>query len=122
MDRSSNGRFRSLCQRPAFDPPPEQFTGDGDVLKIGTLTAQMLQMGARAQHAELLRMATTGAAAAIGVAGHELACGRPADLVVLHGCETPTDALAAPPVARTTVKRGRLVARTSRTVELFPPG
>jgi hypothetical protein len=40
---------------------------------------------------------------------------------LLNGCETTTGALAAPPAERTVVKRGRVVARTRQTVELFPP-
>ena len=97
------------------------FTGDGDVLKVGTLTAQMLHLGAQAQHADLLHMATSTAAEAIGCRDHALVVGSRGDLVVLHGCTSPTDVLAAPPVARTVLKRGRVVAQTTKTVKLFPP-
>ncbi|CAK0831665.1 unnamed protein product [Prorocentrum cordatum] len=102
------------------------FTGDGDMLKVATLTAQMLQLGARAEHAALLRMATAGAAEVIelagaGGAGHDLAAGCSADLVLLRGAKTATDAIAAPPVRRVVLKRGRIVAETQATVELFPP-
>eukprot|EP00747_Dinoflagellata_sp_TGD_P179059 gnl/TRDRNA2_/TRDRNA2_29210_c0_seq1.p1 gnl/TRDRNA2_/TRDRNA2_29210_c0~~gnl/TRDRNA2_/TRDRNA2_29210_c0_seq1.p1 ORF type:complete len:424 (-),score=90.35 gnl/TRDRNA2_/TRDRNA2_29210_c0_seq1:33-1304(-) len=97
------------------------FTGDGDILKIATLTAQMLQLGSRRQHSDLLKMATTGAAEAISIRDHVLEVGRLADLVILHGAASATDAVAAPPVPRTVLKHGKLVAKTTHTVQLFPP-
>ncbi len=84
--------------------------GDGDVLKICTLLAQVLHLGTVAQHAQCLAMATTGAAAAIGYDHQGIMPGQPADLVIVQA-ETVTEAIAAPPLNRTVIKRGQIVAQ-----------
>jgi len=104
------------------------FTGDGDLLKVATLTAQMLQLGSRKQHADLLRMASEGAAQVLkgsaveadAAQRHGLVVGANADLIILLDAASATDALAAPSVRRTVLKRGRVVAATTAGVELFP--
>ncbi|MGB5973507.1 MAG: amidohydrolase family protein, partial [Nodosilinea sp.] len=55
--------------------------GDGDVLKICTLLAQVLQLGTSASHQRCLAWATTQAARAIGIADYGLVVGNQADLV-----------------------------------------
>jgi cytosine/creatinine deaminase len=84
--------------------------GDGDVLKICTLLAQVLHLGTIAQHQHCLEMATTQAAAAIGIAPHGIAPGQTADLVILN-VGSVTEAIAAAPTARTVIKQGRIVAQ-----------
>lgn len=83
--------------------------GDGDVLKICTLMAQVLQLGTARSHETCLEMATTWAAKAIGV-DHRIAVGQPADLVIL-AAKTATEAVAVAPVGRSVVKNGRVVAQ-----------
>lgn len=96
------------------------FTGDGDVLKVGTLLSQILQLSTPADHCDCLEMATSDAARSIGVE-HRLDVGARADIVVLD-CSTATDALAAPPVARTVIKGGRVVSETSMVSRRFKGG
>ncbi|MGB3786413.1 MAG: amidohydrolase family protein [Phormidesmis sp.] len=85
--------------------------GDGDPLKICTLLAQTLQLGTTAQHAQCLDMATTHAAAAIGIANHSIAPGHPADLVIIDA-RTASEAIGTAPPTRTTIKSGQVVSRT----------
>jgi cytosine deaminase len=85
--------------------------GDGDILKICTLLAQVLHMGTDASHQLCLQMATTHAAKAMGFTNHRIAVGSPADLVIL-GATTVTEAIAAAPLDRTVIKRGQVVAQS----------
>ncbi|WNZ45147.1 amidohydrolase family protein [Leptolyngbya boryana CZ1] len=84
--------------------------GDGDVLKICTLLAQVLHLGTASQQAQCLAMATTEAAAAIGELNHSITPGHLADLVILNA-HSVTEAIAAAPLERTVIKRGRIVAQ-----------
>lgn len=95
--------------------------GDGDVLKICTLLAQVLHMGTETSHQLCLNLATTNAAQAIGLANHRIAVGSPADLVIL-GATTVTEAIAAAPIDRTVIKRGQIVAQTRVERQLINQG
>lgn len=85
--------------------------GDGDVLKIATLIAQVLQLGTTTGHQLCLEMATTRAAQAIGIQDYGIAAGCVADLVILDAVSA-SEAVAAAPVNRTTIKQGTVVAQT----------
>ena len=90
--------------------------GDGDVLKICTLLAQILQLGTTSEHQLCLSMATFRAARAIGIKNHGTEVGNVADLVLL-AARSVSQAIATAPVARTTVKQGKIVARTQASVD-----
>ncbi|HEY9642357.1 MAG TPA: amidohydrolase family protein [Coleofasciculaceae cyanobacterium] len=83
--------------------------GDGDVLKICTLLAQVLQLGTIASHQLCLEMATTQAAQAIGIHNYGVAVGKVADLVILDAVSV-SEAIGSAPVGRTVIKRGQVVA------------
>ena len=85
--------------------------GDGDVLKLCTLLAQVLQLGTIAQHQRCLDMATTLAARAIGIENHSLAVGNPADLVILEA-KSVSQAIGTAPVGRTVIKQGKAIVQT----------
>ena len=95
--------------------------GDGDVLKICTLLAQVLQMGTAASHELCLEMATTRAAQAIGIDSYGIAPGKVADLVILDATSA-TEAVAAAPVGRTVIKQGRVVSRSQRVHHFISVG
>jgi cytosine deaminase len=95
--------------------------GDGDVLKICTLLAQVLQMGTAASHELCLEMATTRAAQAIGIDSYGIAPGNVADLVILDATSA-TEAVAAAPVGRTVIKQGRVVSRSQRVHHFISVG
>lgn len=94
--------------------------GDGDVLKICTLLAQVLQLGTTASHQLCLAMATTQAARAIGIADHGLAVGNRADLVLLDVASVSA-AVGAAPQGRTVIKAGQVVAQSRLDQQLFAP-
>ena len=92
--------------------------GDGDVLKICTLIAQILHLGTGKQHDFCLNMATTYAAKAIGLAEYGLQPGCRADLVILNA-RTVSEAIGAAPVERTVIKNGAVVAQSRLSRHLF---
>ena len=85
--------------------------GDGDVLKICTLLAQVLQLGTTASHQLCLEMATSRAAQAIGIADCGIAIANVADLVLLEASSV-SEAIGAAPLNRIVIKRGQIVAQS----------
>jgi cytosine deaminase len=92
--------------------------GDGDVLKICTLLAEVLQLGTPSQHQLCLEMATTRAAKAIGSAEYGLAVGCSADLVLIDAASV-TEAIATAPVSRTVIKQGVITAQSQLERKIF---
>ncbi|VEP14519.1 Cytosine deaminase-like metal-dependent hydrolase [Hyella patelloides LEGE 07179] len=91
--------------------------GDGDVLKICTLLAQVLQLGTTASHQLCLEMATSRAAQAIGINNYGIEVGKVADLVLLEA-NSVSSAIGTAPLNRTTIKRGQIVAQSHCAVGL----
>ncbi|GAB4369961.1 MAG: amidohydrolase family protein [Elainellaceae cyanobacterium] len=85
--------------------------GDGDVLKIGTLLAQVLHLGTGASHQLCLEMATSRAAQAIGIHNQGIEIGNRADLVLIEAASV-TEAIGTAPPGRTVIKNGRVVAQS----------
>lgn len=94
--------------------------GDADLLKICTLTAQVLHLRTPQEHEHCLAMAATNAAHAIGLPAHAIAPGSIADLVVLNAASV-TEAIGAAPMGRTVIKRGRVVAHSKLERQLQVP-
>jgi cytosine/creatinine deaminase len=92
--------------------------GDGDLLKICTLLAQVLQMGTIASHQLCLRMATTQAAKAIGIETYGVEVGKVADLVILDA-HSVSEAIGSAPAGRTVIKQGKVVASSRLERQLF---
>ncbi|MEB3211770.1 MAG: amidohydrolase family protein [Leptolyngbyaceae bacterium] len=84
--------------------------GDGDMLKITTLIAQVLHLGTPKHHEFCLGMTTTEAAKAIGMADYGLMPGCQADLVILDAASV-SEAVGAAPLERTVIKSGVVVAQ-----------
>jgi cytosine/creatinine deaminase len=84
--------------------------GDGDILKICTLVAQVLQMGTIASHQLCLEMATTRAAKTIGINNDGIEVGSIADLVLLEASSV-SDAIGSAPLNRITIKHGKIIAK-----------
>jgi cytosine/creatinine deaminase len=89
--------------------------GDGDVLKICTLVAQVLQMGTIASHQLCLEMATTRAAKTIGINNYSIEVGCIADLVLLEASSV-SDAIGSTPFNRITIKHGKVIAKRQCSV------
>ncbi|MEB3355393.1 MAG: amidohydrolase family protein [Synechococcales bacterium] len=88
--------------------------GDGDLLKMCTLLAQVLHLGTPAQHELCLRMVTDQAAQAIGIHDVGLAPGCRADLVLLN-VPSVTEAVGTAPGDRTVIKNGQVVSIRTTT-------
>ncbi|MEO0984745.1 MAG: amidohydrolase family protein [Cyanobacteria bacterium J06639_14] len=95
--------------------------GDGDVLKIGTLLANVLQLGTTAGHQFCLDAVTQMAAQAIGIHNYGVKPGGAADLVILDAL-SPSEAIATAPPSRTVLKAGKVVSQTQlqRTIWQTP--
>ncbi|MHB8190254.1 MAG: amidohydrolase family protein [Ferrimicrobium sp.] len=105
--------YSSNNVRNAFTP-----YGNADLLDIGLLMAQTSHLAGHADLGRVLAMATTEAAKVVGIVGsHGLRVGADGDLVVL-GTTRVADVLLDRPTRDYVFKRGRLVARTLRTMEL----
>ncbi|MGL6341135.1 MAG: amidohydrolase family protein, partial [Waterburya sp.] len=89
--------------------------GDGDILKICTLLAQVLQLGTTASHQLCLDMATSKAAEAIGINNYGVEVGKVADLVLLE-TDSVSSAIGTAPLNRTTIKNGQIVTHSNYTV------
>lgn len=94
--------------------------GDGDVLKIGTLLAQVLHLGTTARHEQCLKFATTEAARSIGISNHGLEVGNVADLVLLNASSV-SDAIGSAPVERLVIKRGQPIVQTKLEKQWLAP-
>jgi cytosine/creatinine deaminase len=90
--------------------------GDGDVLKICTLLAQVLQLGTTASHQLCIEMATSRAAKAIGIDNYGVEVGKVADLVLIDA-DSVSVAIATAPFNRTTIKRGKIVAQSKSSID-----
>ena len=88
--------------------------GDGSLVRMANLYANVCQAGTRADVEACFEMITTRAAALMNLEDYGIAVGKPADLVVLD-CETPAQAVAELAPVLHAFKRGR------RTVTRQPP-
>lgn len=108
-----NVAYSSNNVRNAFTP-----FGKADPLQIGSLLAHAAHLGSPDDQAYVLRMATTNAARAMGIADrYGLAIGKQADLVVLD-TENVGDALLDIPARSWVVKHGRITVVTEHSYEL----
>ncbi len=94
--------------------------GDGDVLKLCTLLAQVLHLGTVASHQLCLEMATSRAAEAIALPNHKLEAGSIADLVLLN-VRSVTEAIGSAPNGRTVIKNGVVVVQSKMEHQWFLP-
>lgn len=83
--------------------------GDGDMLKIGTLLANVLQLGTTAHHRFCLDTVTLGAAKSIGIDTYGIEPGCAADLVLLDAADA-SEAIATATPNRTVFKAGEVIA------------
>jgi cytosine deaminase len=108
-----NVTYSSNNIRNAFTP-----FGAADPLQIGLFLAHIAQMGSPEDQAEVLRMATYGAAEAMGIsAQYGIEAGKQADLVILDTRHV-ADALLESPPRLWVIKRGRIAVTTRHTCEI----
>jgi cytosine deaminase len=83
--------------------------GRNNLLEVAFLAAHLLGFRSAADQVRLVEMVTTRAAAVLGVDGHRIAPGNPANLCV-HAAERVVDLLRDHAAPRWVVSRGRVVA------------
>jgi cytosine deaminase len=93
------------------------FTGDGDVLKIGTLVCQVLQLTSESNAKLCLDMATIKPAKALGI-DHGIKEGCMGDLILVEG-SSAMEILAAPSVRRLVFRKGKLVSETKLSQNFY---
>jgi cytosine deaminase len=102
-----NVAYSSNNIRNAFTP-----FGKGDPLQIGNLLAHLIQFGTPEHQADILKMSTSNAARAVGLADkYGLAVGKQADLMILD-TQVVADALLDLPPRSWVLKRGRITVVT----------
>jgi cytosine deaminase len=102
-----NVAYSSNNIRNAFTP-----FGKADPLQIGNLLAHLIQFGTPEHQADILRMSTSNAARAVGIAAqYGLAVGKQADLMILD-THAVADALLDLPPRSWVLKRGRIAVVT----------
>ncbi|WP_248703292.1 amidohydrolase family protein [Curtobacterium sp. MWU13-2055] len=112
-DAGVTSAYSSNNVRNAFTP-----FGNADLLDIGLLLAQVGHLSGPADLGRVLEMATSSAARVVGVSEtHGIRPGAAADLVVLSTTD-PAGVLLDRPDRNLVVKRGRVVAETTRTTRL----
>jgi cytosine deaminase len=83
--------------------------GRHNLLEVAFLAAHLLDMRAAHQLHTLVNLITQGGARVLGVSGHRLRAGGPADLLV-HGAAREVDLLARHEPPRAVIRAGRVVA------------
>lgn len=94
--------------------------GDGDVLKLCTLLAQVLHLGTVSSQRLCLELATSRAAAAIALPHHGIEVGSIADLVLLN-VRSVSEAIGSAPTGRTVIKNGTVVVQSKVEQQWFKP-
>jgi len=85
--------------------------GRNNMLEVAFLASHLLELKSSADQELLLDLVTCSAAEVLGVAGHELAVGNPANLCI-HASERLVDVFREHAAPRWVISRGRVVAET----------
>jgi cytosine deaminase len=93
--------------------------GDGSLLRMANLHANVLQVGDPGRLGELFGMITERSAALMNLSDYGLAVGNPADLVIIDAT-TPAEAVATVAPVLAAFKRGRQTLERPRA-RLLPP-
>jgi cytosine deaminase len=103
-----NVAYSSNNIRNAFTP-----FGKADPLQIGNLLAHLIQFGTPEHQADIIKMSTSNAARAVGIAGrYGIAVGKQADLMILDTYAVADCLLDLPPRSWV-LKRGRITVVTT---------
>jgi cytosine deaminase len=93
--------------------------GDGSLIRIANLHANILQVGQPERLAELFAMITERSARLMNLSDYGLAIGRPADVAIIDA-RTPAEAIATVAPVLAVFKRGRQTVSRPRA-RLLPP-
>lgn len=93
--------------------------GQGDMLEVSNLTGHAAKMTAQAEIQTLYDMITHNAAKLMGIDNHSLMVGAPANLVIIHNTKTVHEAIRTTPPARTTIRNGKIISKTTILEEQY---
>lgn len=91
--------------------------GNGDMLEEGLLTAQVAQMVTKTDLETIFKMGTINPAKALLLEDYGMEVGKQADLVIFDECSVP-EALTNQATRNYVIKRGKVVAKNTRTSEI----
>ncbi len=106
------------CGQDCINDPYYPF-GAGDMLQVANLMGHAAKMTMQHEIDYLYNMITKNAAKIMNLTNHELVEGAPANLVILHGVKSVHEAIRLMPPARTTIRNGKVIYKTSFTEEKF---
>lgn len=96
--------------------------GSGDMLEVAQMGLHVAQMTSQAQMRACFDAVTVNGARVLGLAGHGVEVGKPADLVLLQARD-PVEAIRLRATRLLVLRRGRVVARSApATAALALPG
>ncbi|UCG03267.1 MAG: amidohydrolase family protein [Candidatus Heimdallarchaeota archaeon] len=93
--------------------------GKGDMLEVALLLGHAAKLTTNNEINSLYDMITYNAAKTMGISDHRLVEDTPANLVILHGVKTVNEAIRKTPPARTTIRKGKIISKTSLTEEQY---
>ena len=106
------------CGQDCINDPYYPF-GKGDMLEVALLLAHAAKMTTPQEIGSLYDMITYNAAKTMGILDHKLEVGAPANIVILHGIRTINEAIRLTPPSRTTIRKGKIVTKSSLTEDQF---
>ncbi len=113
-----NAGVNVTCGQDCINDPYYPF-GKGDMLEVALLLGHAAKMTTQFEIETLYDMITYNAAKTMGISDHKLIVGSPADIVILHGVKTINEAIRKTPPARTTIRKGKIISKTSITENQF---
>ncbi|UCG90016.1 MAG: amidohydrolase family protein [Candidatus Heimdallarchaeota archaeon] len=113
-----NAGVNVTCGQDCINDPYYPF-GKGDMLEVALLLGHAAKMTTQSEIETLYDMITYNAATTIGISDHKLDVDTPANLVILHGVKTVNEAIRKAPPARTTIRKGKIISKTSITEDHF---
>ena len=112
IDAGVNISYASDNVRDAFRP-----IGNGDMLEEGLLTAQVAQMVTRSDLETVFKMGTVNPAKALLLEDYGLEVGKQADLIIFD-TDSTVNALVNQATRNYVIKKGKVVARNTKTSEI----
>ncbi|MFX0125708.1 MAG: amidohydrolase family protein [Candidatus Hodarchaeota archaeon] len=107
-----NAGINVTCGQDCINDPYYPF-GKGDMLEVTLLLGHAAKMTTQSEIETLYDMITYNAAKTMGISDHKLTVDAPANLVILHGVKTVNEAIRKTPPARTTIRKGKIISKTS---------
>ncbi|MFX0087944.1 MAG: amidohydrolase family protein [Candidatus Hodarchaeota archaeon] len=106
------------CGQDCIHDPYYPF-GNGDMLEVSNLLGHAAKMTSQSEIQTLFDMITINAAHLMSIENYNFAIGAPANLVILHDIKTIQEAIRTTPPARTTIRNGKIISKTTFQEERY---